>query len=633
MKIYFFILSIFIFTTALAQNNRSANSANKFLDKILATSNQYGFSSPDTSVYYASKALAVSLRNKSYLYVAKSLVAIARIDILKGSVKDGLERLNWAMAIFKSEGDLKNLARCYGLKSTAMGKIGNTTEEIELGYKAYYIYHSINDRSGMITTLTNIANTYESINQFEKAIQALNLSSTYIKIENDGIHSFFIYLNYANIYSKTKKFELAKVNFDSCISISTRYNMIDSKITAYTDMAEMYREMSNTAQSIEFYNKALVLSKQYQLPVEELEALQGILISYQKANRYKEALQVQLKINHISDSLLNAEKIFTIQSIETKNKLGEKEKIIIGQELQIIEQALYREKSRNRFLYLLIGLIILLGFTITVIISYYRSKRAKNIILKQKVKIEFQNQVVEKKNIELENLNTINQKIFTIIAHDFKEPLISMRLLIEALKRESEHNHSLKFYTSDIRNQLIQSELILQNLLDWAKQELQQDQKNLSGVICISDVIDEIKLQLKKQSEDKKVTIYNKVNKDVIINSHIDIVRIVYRNLMANAIKYSHENSTVECGYHPHLNELYIKDHGMGISEENQKKLLHKIVKPTLGTSFEKGYGLGLYITHEMIQKVNGFIRIESEEKKGTCIYFTLPSLTQTTQI
>jgi signal transduction histidine kinase len=269
-----------------------------------------------------------------------------------------------------------------------------------------------------------------------------------------------------------------------------------------------------------------------------------------------------------------------------------------------------------------------LGFTITVIISYYRSKKAREIILQQKAKIELQNKVVENKNTELENLNAVNQKIFTIIAHDFKEPLISMRLLIETLKKESDHNQSLQFYTSDIRNQLIQSELILQNLLDWAKQELQLNPGLATTAVCVSDVIDEIILQLKNQSDTKKITIQNQVNKQITISTYVDILRIIYRNLIGNAIKYSQLNSTIVCGFTPHTHELYIKDTGIGISKEKLEQILHKIVQSTLGTQHEKGYGLGLYITHEMIQKLNGTIRIESEEQKGTCIYFALPTLT-----
>ena len=105
------------------------------------------------------------------------------------------------------------------------------------------------------------------------------------------------------------------------------------------------------------------------------------------------------------------------------------------------------------------------------------------------------------------------------------------------------------------------------------------------------------------------------------------MINTVIRNLLSNALKFTPENGTIEvnCEENEEYLHINVKDSGLGINKEDQKKLFKVDVHhTTLGTSNEKGSGLGLILCKEFVEKNEGTISVESEPNKGTTIEFTL---------
>jgi ligand-binding sensor domain-containing protein/signal transduction histidine kinase len=250
----------------------------------------------------------------------------------------------------------------------------------------------------------------------------------------------------------------------------------------------------------------------------------------------------------------------------------------------------------------------------------------ENTVNKRTQEIQLQKTEIEIKNTELEKLHQLNQKIFSVIAHDFNEPLLSMRFLLETIKKQENKKSEISYYTSDVRNQLIQSEMILQNLLNWAKHELNLNEYQIQSYSTVTKVLDEIISQTKPQWSAKKILINNLIDNHIKAKISEDLLKIIYRNLITNAIKYSPQNSSINCGLDLKTNYFYVKDFGIGIEQSTLQKLFKGAVKPSFGTVYEKGFGLGLYITFEIIKKSNGTIEIESEINNGSTVKFLLPS-------
>lgn len=240
--------------------------------------------------------------------------------------------------------------------------------------------------------------------------------------------------------------------------------------------------------------------------------------------------------------------------------------------------------------------------------------------------------ITESKNneLKLKELNDTKDKIFSIIGHDLRNPVSAIAGLSDHLV-ESSHEYDLeqiKFYADLIRKSSINSLELLLNLLDWA-----QTQKGRSAFhpekIVVNEIVDEIIefLSVKITEKDIEVMIDITPGKEIIADRNM--ISTVFRNLIANALKYTKKGGKLKITLKEmdNLNEFCISDNGIGISAKKLKKLFSsENYISTPGTEQEKGTGLGLLICKDFIEKHKGAIYAESEINKGTQFYFTIPS-------
>lgn len=258
----------------------------------------------------------------------------------------------------------------------------------------------------------------------------------------------------------------------------------------------------------------------------------------------------------------------------------------------------------------------------------HRKLRRENARMQRQVQertqeLSEQKAIAENRNAQLEELNALNRRILSVISHDFKGPLISMRLLIDVLR--SGKYERLDIHTSDIRNQLVQSEMILQNLLDWARLELGEARaRPVSQRPAAADVAHDIASELETLIRDKALTMVVEERAGDDPRVPLDVLRIIYRNLIGNALKYSPAGGIVTCGYDAATAEYFVRDEGKGIPPTLADRLFKGAVHSALGTHHEKGFGLGLYLTAELIHKHGGDIRVETGSG-GSTFFFAFP--------
>lgn len=590
-----------------AQNNQVHTPHTHYADSLLNLAGNIFYSHPDSSSYYNQLALNYAINHKLEVQMARAWYSEARTEVLKGNIEQALKHLRDAAIIFEKHKQQVYLAKCYSLMSTALSKIEDSEECVRLSLKAVGIYREIKDQNGLRTTLVNLANTYSALNQFDKALEALNESKLYTKPgENQW---FYYYINAGIIYKNQKRYALAKIQFDSTLIISRRHNMVDAEVTAITDMAALYQEMHKYNEAIQYFNEAIAMARLHHLPLEESDALRDLVHCYENIGDYKNAFLSKNRLDAISDSLFNIEKIKNINAVEARLKVSEKEKTIALQKLVMAKAVAEKEKNKKQFALLIGGTLVLaliLLFTFYVIVKVRKQKRE-----------------VELQKAKAERLNNLNQKIFAVIAHDFKSPLITLNMLIDLLDKENISKEDLSSYSADVRNQIIQSGQILENLLNWAKTEL-----NLSHTGNLKShphlITGEVIKELNYVSARKKISILNQIPEQLMVKVPPDILKIIIRNLLSNAVKFSYSDSSIVVGF-DEQNYLYVKDTGAGIKEKTMQNLFNGSVKSKLGTFNETGFGLGLHITYELINKFNGKIWAENNTPSGTVFKFVFP--------
>ena len=580
-------------------------------DSILSRAYAIFYSNPDSSQYYTGLALDYAQKNNLEVHMAKAWHSMARTEVLRGDIELALKHLKDAVAVFGRYKQPQFEAKGYVLMSTALTKLDNHREAVRLLLKACVIQKQIKSKAGLRSTLVNLANSYSKLHEFDKALDALNESKQYA-VAGDN-QWFYYYINAGIIQKNKKNYALAKIQFDSCLAISHRHKMVDAEVTAITDLAELFATMKQPDEAVGYFKEAIKMARTNHLPLEETEALTGLMNCYESTGDYKNAFDCQNRLKVISDSLFNIEKIKNITTVEAKLKVSEKERTIALQKLDMEKNAAEQEKSNKRILLLIAGssfLVMVLFFTIYI---YLKVKRQKKEVEQQKARAE--------------RLNSLNQKIFAVIAHDFKSPMITLNTLIDLMDKENVSGDDLKTYSSDVRNQIIQSGQILDNLLNWAKTEL-----NLSYNTNLYSnpflIVNEITKELNYMAARKNIRIVNQVPESILLKVPPDILKIILRNLLSNAIKFSFSNNEVVVGLNDKVT-LFVKDFGAGMNEKTINHLFNGTVQSKLGTFNETGFGLGLYITHELINKFNGSIWIEKNNPTGTIFKFVFPTHAQ----
>ncbi|MBN2892231.1 MAG: PAS domain S-box protein [Bacteroidales bacterium] len=230
---------------------------------------------------------------------------------------------------------------------------------------------------------------------------------------------------------------------------------------------------------------------------------------------------------------------------------------------------------------------------------------------------------------KLQASNATKDKMFSIISHDLRGPIGNLKSMIEFIAEnpsEFDMNELIEIITS-LRESSTQTYELLENLLSWAKSqqnllEFQPDIYNLSNLIQTTvKFADEIA----KSKGITIQTIFPENNTNVVGDENM--IKAILRNIISNAIKFSHENETIEVSYEPDTEFVVVRiqDFGVGIPEDNLSRIFDESTYfSTYGTNNEKGSGLGLKLCSEFVKKNNGKIWVESEHQKGTSFYFTL---------
>ncbi|MES2515508.1 MAG: SpoIIE family protein phosphatase [Bacteroidota bacterium] len=354
------------------------------------------YSSPDSSIGYCEEAEQLSKKHNLEVQLGYALHCESRYLLLKGDIKVTLEKLNKAISLFEKNKEQKGLAKVYSLKSIALGRLSKKTEELTYLKKAKYIYSSLQDNEGLSNVLLNMSNAYNDMGDYQNALDALQEYKSLNLPEKD--QEFFVHINYGSIYSSQNKMDLAIGHFEKAIETAQHYKMLDSEITGLTRIAECYQTLNNPDKAHFYYQTALKLAAENNLLVEEKDALKGIIELHEQEKNYSAAFLTLKRFKLIEDSLLNIEKIKSINNIEHKLQLSEKEKIIAEQSLSLEKEKVALASSKNNTL-LLIGSLAIVGIAF-IFLFYYNNKTKKlfSLIQKQKKEVEFQKEIIEIKN-------------------------------------------------------------------------------------------------------------------------------------------------------------------------------------------------------------------------------------------
>ncbi len=247
---------------------------------------------------------------------------------------------------------------------------------------------------------------------------------------------------------------------------------------------------------------------------------------------------------------------------------------------------------------------------------------------KRNEEIEIQNSKIALQNKQLSDTIQLKNRIFSVIAHDLRSPVVNILYMLNLLKEEEYKEKYDTFANSSIQYaQLVIS--LLENMLVWGrgqedKIKYSPEKRDMADIILTN-------LSIFKETADKKEISVNftQVGSSIAFFDK-DLLDIVIRNLLSNAVKYTPRGGRISIllkEKKPNGEGIMLKicDNGVGISAEKQKNLFTTAeIESTPGTENEKGTGLGLKLCSELIKINNGKITVESKSGEGTCFIISL---------
>jgi len=297
--------------------------------------------------------------------------------------------------------------------------------------------------------------------------------------------------------------------------------------------------------------------------------------------------------------------------------------------------------SDNPILYsMLLGTVVLLFLTVTILIRHQKVRsaneqlKAKNEEIEQKNKIlkelhqrsKAQHIKITNQQQELKEMNLVKDKMFSIIAHDFRSPLNTIQGVLNLLHIDALSPEELKSMLPQLSRKVNNSITLLDNLLNWARTQMNGLKINKINFTLRPEVEETIGI-ISQIASQKNIQIENNIEKEGQVHADPDMIQLVVRNLLSNAIKFTNIGGIVRISAQKQEDVVVItvSDTGVGMPESSVQQLFQQAGYSTEGTDQEKGTGLGLVLCDEFVRRNGGKIWVESKQDEGTTFYFTLP--------
>jgi two-component system, sensor histidine kinase and response regulator len=251
------------------------------------------------------------------------------------------------------------------------------------------------------------------------------------------------------------------------------------------------------------------------------------------------------------------------------------------------------------------------------------------IIEDQKKQLEQNNTELESQAQKLKELNKTKDKFFSIIAHDLRSPFNAIKgfsVLMDEKIMEGDYK-DITNYSRIIQKSSQQALDLLTNLMKWAMSQTGSLEFN-PKTIYLSDLVKDTLELFEEEAAHKSVSISHQIADHIQVHADRDIISTILRNLISNALKFSHAGGEIHigCETQAEYTHLFVQDAGIGMSPDMLSKLF-RIDENTgrRGTAGEPPTGLGLILCKELIKRHSGKLLIESTENSGTIVTCLFP--------
>lgn len=552
--------------------------------------------------YYMAKELSEQINDTTG--VVYNLLGISDVHSLLGEYKTSLKNILEAHRI--AYGNKILLASTHSRLAIGYFDIGDN--ELSIKHDRLSLkYNKLNaDTIQMAYDYHNIGTYYLAINKNDSAIINYQFSKELIKGHQDDLIAYnnsrmgFAYSNKEE-YKRAISFHLMALEYftnDSILyDMALEENYIASAFYNHQKIDSAYKHAS----------KALELSKSlnnHDLNIQNYSLLYDIY-KYKKDD--ENALKYLTLQSAYADSIEQKNRESITATLETKYKYQEQKKILEASEQR--NKLLKKQKVQLIIFSILCGLLSIFCIVI-VILKYIEHRKNKQLVKK------------------LDRVGQSRHKLLSIIGHDLRSSIGNLKNFTELMHYNLLDNKSIEEMLGKYVPMVDSADSLLETLLIWSKNtdgNLTTKKESLSAKEIVNTCI----LHLEQVAKIKGIKIVHHPNDDHFVADK-NMVLTVLRNLISNAIKFSNENSEVEvkyCTSQTHF-EFSVKDSGVGMNEDEVKRLMNNKLESKAGTQGEKGSGIGLELCKSLMALHGAEILVSSKKNEGSLFKIVIPQST-----
>jgi len=553
----------------------------------------------------------------------------------------------------KQKDDTLIMATAYTSLGAAYIRTGNFDRALENLHQSLRCYSTINDLNGKASALNNIGGVYTYLARTDTAKYYFSLALEVNEELGDSLTMVALLINIAGIERAGKNFAESLKKDLQALELCDKILNKTLELEVLLGVGMDYLSLENTDQAEFYLTKGLNKSISSESTYDEMKFRNELGNVYLFRKDFNKALEFLIPGLKLAESKNNFEMMagFNNSISEVYAKMGEYPKAYdFFKQFHIYNDSLYSEKTRSHISelemkydnekksaeiaalndkYIIIGLeqkrdklekslltaIVIFSFGLLILITMIYLKNRKSGML------------LRNKNEQLEEAVAVKTRLFSIVAHDLKNPLSAIIGFSTLLSDNPKAVDDVADFAGYIKDCGLQSVDMIERLLAWSRLNLNEipfyPSENDLGKTAEKAMND-----MKSSAAVKKIQIINKIPIPTKCFYDEYSVYSVFFNLLSNAIKFSYEGSSVTLNVKAH-GDMYIvevMDNGTGIPFDAQPKLLSSHINQSRpGTNDERGTGIGLSLSQEFVKRNGGRMWFSSETGKGTNFFFTLP--------
>lgn len=396
-------------------------------------------------------------------------------------------------------------------------------------------------------------------------------------------------------------FEMALQMFEESLLLGNEYNILMARYFNQRGKAEVYATQNDFVRAVDLYNEVLQIAETFSSSNLIVESNKNLYEIYERMGDTLNAYPYLKRFSVMQDSL---------NTLVQEQAVAQQE-VLLGlrterETRELTERALAQEQRGRKIItsLLVLLLFILAGLSVLIFIKIRDNKQ------------------LEAQKYELVKANEDKDQLLSVLSHDLRTPITSIQGVIQLIRSNLIGEAELYSALNQIDVKLQREMNTLTNYLQWAKNQ-KDGFKPSMGSIDLAMISLDILGDFQKVASDKDITIENHIPETALIFADKQMVYVILRNLISNALKYTPKSGKIVLGfnYFDDRAVFSIEDTGNGIPPENHDEVFNPFHTSNLGTDGEAGTGLGLSICKDFADIQGADIYFESVSGKGTTLF------------